>query len=152
MILRTGERQFVDGATEHCTACYKHISRHYGGVEYRCDPRDDGDPRHAQSDPARVAAMPEYQELARILDEALQQAQSGKGHERHGAGHGSFEDQRIVQINEQLGSNHGALYQACKKAQESAGLPYERGRVDLLGAINYIAAAVLILDRKNRKA
>lgn len=38
--LSTGERQFVDGGRpEHCAACGEHVSRHFGGSEYRCDPR-----------------------------------------------------------------------------------------------------------------
>jgi hypothetical protein len=31
---------------EQCILCDKHISRHYGGTEYRCDPRDDDTPSY----------------------------------------------------------------------------------------------------------
>jgi hypothetical protein len=45
VVLETGERQFIDGDREEwCSACSKHIRRHYGGVEYRCDPRNDPPP------------------------------------------------------------------------------------------------------------
>jgi len=38
--LSTGERQFMDGdRPEWCDACKRHIGHHYGGIEYRCDPR-----------------------------------------------------------------------------------------------------------------
>lgn len=40
--LSTGERQFRDGdRPEFCASCREHISRHFGGTEYRCDPRGD---------------------------------------------------------------------------------------------------------------
>ena len=40
--MSTGERQFVEGDTpEQCAACGKNVSRHFGGIEYRCDPRQD---------------------------------------------------------------------------------------------------------------
>lgn len=39
----TGERVFKRteriGATEYCERCGRHISEHFGGTEYRCDPR-----------------------------------------------------------------------------------------------------------------
>ncbi len=45
--LSTGERQFVDGdRPEWCDACRRHIGNHYGGIEYRCDPRSAETARH----------------------------------------------------------------------------------------------------------
>jgi hypothetical protein len=96
----------------------------------------------------RVAAAPGYELLAAVLDEALEQAQGGKGRDRHGFSGDSFEDQTIVSINEILGSIHGQVYQICKKAIEATRLPPERARLDLLGAINYLAAAVIQIDRQ----
>jgi len=41
--LPTGQRQFLDGdKPEFCAACGEHISRHFGGLEYRCDPLEQG--------------------------------------------------------------------------------------------------------------
>lgn len=97
----------------------------------------------------RLDVQPGYESLAAVLDAALAQAQSGKGRERHSSGE-AFENQPIVVLNEFLGSNHGALFQACKKARESARLPPEQALVDLLGAINYLCAAVIILQRITR--
>ena|SRR5688572_9970821 len=99
----------------------------------------------------RLTVEPEYTELAEVLDEALAQAQNGKGKERHAAAGERFIDQQIVQLGEWMGaegSTHGNVFQASKKALESTRLPRERARAELLGAINYLAAAVLILDRQ----
>lgn len=98
--------------------------------------------------PPRLAVEPGYESLARVLDDALNQAQSGKGKKRHANGR-SFDDQRIIRINEELNSNHGALYQICKKTQESAGLDDEAAIHELRGVINYAAAAIRILERRS---
>lgn len=95
----------------------------------------------------RITVATGYESLAAVLDEALAQAQSGKGSDRHSSGE-PFADQPIVQINEWLDSNHGAIFQAIKKARESVRLPPDRARHELLGAINYLAAAVIVLDRR----
>lgn len=87
-----------------------------------------------------------YESLAAILDDALAHAQTGKGSIRHASGE-PFVEQPIVFLNEHLGSNHGAIFQAQKKSRESTRLPYAMARAELLGAINYLAAAVLVLDR-----
>lgn len=89
----------------------------------------------------------EYQHLARVLQAALEQASQGKGKERHALDGEAFEDQQIVQLGEWLGSNHFQLGQACKKILESARLSPERRRHELLGAICYIAAAVIQDER-----
>lgn len=86
-----------------------------------------------------------YDSLRDVLREAVEQASVGKGKERH-AGHGeAFEDQQIVQEGRWIGSNHGQIFQARKKAMESTRLPPDRARAELLGAIVYIAAAYLLL-------
>jgi hypothetical protein len=89
----------------------------------------------------------EYQHLERVLQAALEQASQGKGKERHALAGEAFEDQQIVQLGEWLGTNHFQLGQAVKKILESARLSPERRRVELLGAINYIAAAVIQDER-----
>lgn len=89
-----------------------------------------------------------YDELRRVLDDALEHASKFKGAERHDPTKARFEDQKIVQVAEWLQSTHGPIYQACKKSVESAGLPPDQARAELLGAINYLAAAVLVLDRQ----
>lgn len=98
----------------------------------------------------RAVPKPGYESLADVLDAALSQAQDGKGLERH-AGHGEpFESQQIVQLGEWMGpSTVFAIGQACKKSIESTRLPDDRARSELLGAINYLAAAVLVIDRRS---
>ena len=99
----------------------------------------------------RIIAQDEYRLLAGVLDEALQQAQGGKGIERHAGNGERFEDQQIVQLGEWMGSSTVfAIGQACKKSIESTRLPDDRARAELLGAINYLAAAVLIIDRRSK--
>lgn len=91
--------------------------------------------------------MDRYGALRRVLEEAVAQAETGKGKERHAGKDEAFEDQQIVQLCEWMGSNHGDIFQACKKAIESTRLPKDRARHELLGAINFLAAAVIVLDR-----
>lgn len=95
----------------------------------------------------RTEAAPAYALLAAVLDEALAQAQSGKGKERHATGGDAFEEQQIVQLGEWMNSTAFAIGQACKKSIESSRLPPDRARLELLGAINYLAAAVIVIDR-----
>jgi hypothetical protein len=89
-----------------------------------------------------------FQPLKQVLDQALAQTQSGKGRERHNpAGDQPFLDQQIVRFGDWMGSNHFQVGQAVKKAIESTKLPKERARAELLGAIVYLGAAILMLDR-----
>lgn len=88
-----------------------------------------------------------YERLAAVLDEALEQAQVGKGKERHATGQ-PFHEQPIVRIGELLGNDGFELGQAIKKLQESCRLPPDRARLERLGAINYIAASIILMDAK----
>lgn len=93
---------------------------------------------------APVAGLDDaYSSLRRVLDAAYDQAATGKGAERH-ANARSFESQPMQSISDLLGDNHGLLFQAVKKIQESTRLPhYRRRERELLGAINYIAGAII---------
>ena len=84
-----------------------------------------------------------YDSLAQVLKEALLQAAEGKGRERHAVGDTPFEEQPICFISRQVGIGF-ALGQAIKKAIESQRLDTEAAVRELLGAINYLAAAVII--------
>lgn len=96
----------------------------------------------------RIAPEPGYESLSGVLDEALQQAQAGKGLARHACGE-PFVDQQIVQFGEWMGGSTAfAIGQACKKSIESTRLGNAEARAELLGAINYLAAAVLVIDRR----
>jgi hypothetical protein len=94
----------------------------------------------------RQPVTPGYEPLAEVLDQALWQAQYGKGKDRHASGE-PFVDQQIVKICEDLGSPQFAIGQARKKSRESLRLDHGHARRELLGAINYLAAAVIVLER-----
>lgn len=86
-----------------------------------------------------------YTKLAEVLLAAYKQASEGKGKERH-ANDLPFEKQPMQTINREQGSIDGFLFQARKKAIEARGLPKGRAQAELLGAINYLAGAVIALD------
>jgi hypothetical protein len=83
-----------------------------------------------------------------VLHRAREQAALGKGLERHATAGEAFEDQQIVQLGAWMGSTHFEVGQACKKSLESTRLPPDRAVRELLGAINYLAAAVILIERK----
>ena len=90
-----------------------------------------------------------YAALQQILDAAMNQAANGKGADRH-AQDQDFTDQPMQSISDLLGSEHGCLFQAMKKIQESTRLDHEPAEAELLGAINYIAGAILWKQRKRK--
>lgn len=89
-----------------------------------------------------------YHDLARTLQEALEQASQGKGEERHGHGK-PFTDQPIFEIGRMLGDTGGHAYQIMKKAQEAYHMTgreqHDAAVRELLGVINYAAAAILLI-------
>lgn len=87
-------------------------------------------------------ADPVYGSLARVLQRAFDQAASGKGKERHAKEGERFEDQVIMEGARRFGTG-ALLFQAYKKAEESQRLPTDRAINELLGAIVYLAAAVV---------
>ncbi len=94
-----------------------------------------------------------YAALSDVLSEAYDQAATGKGKERHANGK-AFTDQPILEIGRMLSGIDGHAFQIMKKAQEAATM-VRRGQSDaavleLLGVINYAAAAV-ILTREQKK-
>lgn len=97
---------------------------------------------------SQQAAVPYlYASLYSVLKDALHQAAAGKGKERH-ANDDPFERQSICEITRK----HGLAFatgQAAKKLEESHRLLQLRGAEaainEILGAINYAAAAVIVL-------
>ena len=90
--------------------------------------------------------VPGYDSLADVLQRAYDQAANGKGKDRHAGDGVAFENQPMATINREQGSIDGYLYQARKKAIEARRLPHGRAQAELLGAINYLAGAVIALD------
>jgi hypothetical protein len=94
--------------------------------------------------------FPGYETLEAVLRDALVQAARGKGAERHARDGQGFEDQIILTLNKELQTNHGAIFQACKKSLESARLKPDAAERELLGAIVYLAAAVIHLRNDHK--
>lgn len=93
-----------------------------------------------------VAAIQDgYASLADVLRRALAQASTGKGHERHAEANEPFEKQVIADVARRFGVG-AVLGQAFKKSHEAQRLPRDRAVAELLGAINYLAAAVIHLE------
>ncbi len=91
-----------------------------------------------------VEIDPNYDGLHRVLMDALAQASTGKGKERHALGE-PYEDQLVCLLARQLGVA-GPAYQVCKKAIEACRLPYPANVNEVLGAINYAAGMVLQME------
>lgn len=91
---------------------------------------------------------PGYESLTKVLSDAFDQAAHGKGHDRHANGE-PFDKQVMSDMARRFGIG-SPLGQAFKKCEESQRLPYDAARRELLGAINYIAGAIIELDRRNK--
>jgi hypothetical protein len=89
-----------------------------------------------------------YAPLWNVLARAFEQASAGKGKERHGNGK-PFLEQPMFSICSMLRSNHFLIGQAVKKAQESSRMDKDRAVKELLGAINYLAGAVIYLENED---
>lgn len=89
-----------------------------------------------------VKVEPGYESLLTVLVEALNDAQYGKGKERH-ADNKPFIEQDICQLGreEGLGFPRG---QARKKLKESRRLTGEHRIKEELGAINFICADIIL--------
>lgn len=98
-----------------------------------------------------IHVAPGYDGLFGILRDALDQAQQGKGNERHNpTGAIPFEEQRMQTISRMIGSVKGMEYQAIKKLTEGLDMPeLDRQVKELLGVINYVAGIVIFLRAKN---
>lgn len=92
-----------------------------------------------------------YAPLILVLKNALFQAALGKGAERHAQDGEVFLQQPICELSFRFGTGF-ALGQAAKKIFESFNLTSPQHRVhELLGAINYIAAAIVVENSVNEE-
>lgn len=98
-----------------------------------------------------VVLTPErgYEKLVEVLGAAHHQAAMGKGKERH-ANEKPFEQQRMLSIARTMKDPAASLaYQVSKKVTE--GLQFDdpaRTVVELLGAINYLAGMVILIQER----
>lgn len=91
---------------------------------------------------------PGYERLEAVFNDALRQAAAGKGKERHATVE-PFHEQPICVGGREFGFG-ALLYQAWKKTRETARLYLmdhgeERALAEIYGAINYLAAAAIII-------
>jgi hypothetical protein len=97
-----------------------------------------------ETEPITLQA-PGYNSLANVLQRAFNQAAKGKGAERHAQGE-PF-DQQVMQDGARRFGVGGLLFQAFKKSEESQRLQHDKAVAELLGAINYLAGAVIAMER-----
>ncbi len=91
-----------------------------------------------------IELNPKYDSLYKVLLAAYNQASNGKGKERHQLNDEEhFENQKICEIARRLSVDYN-LGQAVKKIYESKRLTDGRDIAELYGAINYIAAAIIV--------
>jgi hypothetical protein len=107
---------------------------------------------HVKVCPCPECSPPGYASLQSVLRRALEQAAHGKGKERHASVGVPFVEQPIVTEGIEQGGNGFQIGQARKKALESMRLPKERAVAELLGAINYLAAAVVLVEMEGHAA
>ena len=93
--------------------------------------------------------VPGYERLAEVLRAAYEQAAKGKGAERHADGK-AFHEQPMQQLISLYGTGF-AMGQAAKKAQEAQRMATDPAIRELLGAINYLAGAVIFLQDNDVK-
>ena len=91
--------------------------------------------------------MGEYYQLRHVFRLAIEQAESGKGRERHAEVGENYEDQIICEVTRRVGLGY-PLGQAVKKVYESQRLGGARGLDELLGAMNYLAAAFIVMQER----
>ena len=102
---------------------------------------------YAERKPMTIDVPEGYESLGLALGEAVAQASRGKGADRHAEKGEAFSDQLIMSIPKRLGDGGECfcLGQAAKKIFESRRLAPAPARAELLGAINYLAAAWCLL-------
>jgi hypothetical protein len=100
--------------------------------------------------PKQNSTTDDYKSLSDVLERAYQQAAHGKGKDRHAQGQ-PFDKQPMQTISQLVGSCDGLRYQAIKKIQEAARLDHDAAIRELLGAINYIAGAIIYMEAQHAK-
>lgn len=115
--------------------------RHNTGAK-RLPSGGDVDSPESILDEVSISDNPNYDKLLEALMEAFDQATKGKGAERHAAGGINFEDQDMLKVMDRVGIGF-ALGQAIKKITEGNRLKRAKARDEFLGAIVYLAGAIV---------
>lgn len=92
-----------------------------------------------------------YESLFGVLQEALNQAQFGKGHERYAEPGKPFHAQDACREARELGLTT-PIHKAREKAEEALHLDPNQAIDELVGAINYLAAAVIVIEETKKKS
>lgn len=154
-------KQALNRLALHCAA--KHLAVYVNGDGFAVAPRGGGmqfaqvvsvdeladriEALNSAPMPVLDFNVPGYESLADVLQRAFNQAARGKGKERH-AKDQPFHEQ-VMQVGAQHFGTGSLLFQAFKKAEESQRLPHDRAMAELLGAIVYLAGAVIAEERKH---
>lgn len=101
----------------------------------------------SKAGPVTLSA-PGYDALGAVLRRAFEQASSGKGAQRHASGGAAFDEQPMQWIANAVGPGF-LLGQVMKKVHESQGLSRDAAVCELLGAINYLAGAIIHLEARS---
>lgn len=104
-------------------------------------------PNFPITEETKLQTPADYSSLRAILNDAFDQASIGKGKDRH-ANDKPFGEQPIMVIR-----GFGLSFctgQAVKKIIEAQNLPWSRARAELLGAINYLAAEIIYMDKEDK--
>lgn len=95
-----------------------------------------------------------YERLAGVLQQAHDQAAMGKGNARHANGK-PFLKQPIMEIGRMVGTGY-LTGQIMKKAQEANSMAgrgdHSAAKAEILGIINYAAAAFLLIEERGPDA
>ena len=131
-------------------AAAQHLSKQVDVEDYIAEKMGERPPIQNRRIPEAEATEVMYAPLKRVLMTAYNHAAVGKGRERHANG-GDFMTQDIMAI----ARVHGIGFQtgqSDKKVRESHGMmdrgDYRLAKAELLGAINYLAAAYLLMEEK----
>lgn len=120
------------------------LSSSRNNLSFMLDGSAADEPMHIHEWPAPPIDMtaPGYETLANVLQRAYNQAAV-----RHAPDDEPFHEQ-VMQIGAAKFGVGALLFQAFKKSEESQRLEHDRAVNELLGAINYLAGAVIALELK----
>lgn len=135
--------QPIEGELRNLLGCHaEEDNKRRKQTEFQVEtPHPDPAPAPAPRDVPRP-----YEALDKVLARAFDQASGGKGKDRHVSREDQpFEDQPICSLQRLYGNGY-AFGQAGKKMEEAMRMDRDRAVAELLGAIVYIAAAVIVIE------
>ncbi len=107
--------------------------------------------RGSKPQPKPAMDAPGYEKLGDVFQRAYDQAAQGKGKDRHAQEGEPFHEQVMADMAKRFGTG-SLLGQAFKKSEESQRLDHPRAVAELLGAMVYLAGAVIDLERREAES